>query len=221
MTYKNSGEIDNNSSDSIFGIAIRLSFSLRNQEDSSYALFFNTTFPKIRGKAEYEITIFPTNLKIQEKYRAMLNRVLFFTPDFSSIYEGTIYNILDKQDQLDIISNPGCDPYLYKNLILPDSAYLSRFIKLKKHKANWIVIENLREIELKDIQQYYVYGTNYSLADKMMEPAFPRIYYTNTEKHRFHEKRNFLFCPYCGHSLSEDFLYCPSCGSSLRIINNQ
>ena len=126
MTYKNSGEIDNNSSDSIFGIAIRLSFSLRNQEDSSYALFFNTTFPKIRGKAEYEITIFPTNLKIQEKYRAMLNRVLFFTPDFSSIYEGTIYNILDKQDQLDIISDPGCDR-AFRNVTSGDCVHVCVF----------------------------------------------------------------------------------------------
>jgi len=211
MKDKNPEEM-NNSGDLIFGIAIRLSFSLRNQKTSSYALFFKKT---LRRKTQYDITIFPTNLKIQGKYKALLNRVLFFTPDFSCIYEGEIYDILDKQEQTQIES----DQYLYKYLIKPYSSYFSRFVELDS--ANWIVIENLREIELKDIQQYYVYGTNYSLADKMMEPAFPRIYYTNTEKHRFHKKRNFSFCPYCGHSLSEDFLYCPSCGSSLRIINNQ
>ena len=183
MKDKNPEEM-NNSGDLIFGIAIRLSFSLRNQKTSSYALFFKKT---LRRKTQHDITIFPTNF----------------------------YDILDKQEQTQIES----DPYLYKYLIKPYSSYFSRFVELDS--ANWIVIENLREIGLKDIQQYYVYGTNYSLADKMMEPAFPRIYYTNTEKHRFHKKRNFSFCPYCGHSLSEDFLYCPSCGSSLRIINNQ
>lgn len=187
--------------DTIFGIAIRLSFSLRDRENSSYNYFFKKTLREFKGNE----AIFPTNLKIQAKYREFLNRVLFFTPDLSSIYEGDIYDICDADDEVLLVPHRKKIVQSFNNL------------ETKKTFKSWIVIEELKKVRIKDIQDYYVYGTAYSLADKMMEPAFPRIYYTNILEAKTNMSEYYSYCPYCGKAISENFLYCPYCGSSLRI----
>ena len=100
-------------------------------------------------------------------------------------------------------------------------ADMSAIIKSEKPGNNWIIIENLKEVSAGEIQDYYVFGTNYPLAYKLMEPAFPRTYYSDTENaSRQKDTKNpkYLYCPYCGKRiLSADFLYCPYCGSSLHI----
>ena len=100
-------------------------------------------------------------------------------------------------------------------------ADMSAIIKSEKPGNNWIIIENLKEVSAGEIQDYYVYGTNYPLAYKLMEPAFPRTYYSDTEnasRQKNTKNPKYLYCPYCGKRiLSADFLYCPYCGSSLHI----
>ena len=100
-------------------------------------------------------------------------------------------------------------------------ADMSAIIKSEKPGNNWFIIENLKEVGVKDIQHYYVYGTGYLLADKLMEPAFPRTYYSDTEnasRQKNTKNPKYSYCPYCGKRiLSADFLYCPYCGSSLHI----
>lgn len=206
--------------DLLFGIAIRLPFSLRNEESSSRTLFFTKTLPISEHEGSNRgMTVFPTNLKMQEKYKEHLNQVLFFTPDLSSLFEGDINDIIDDFDWEYVKGNSDLYPELYPKLYQRSKEVdLSVFTELKKSDCNWIIIENLKEIELKDIQHYYVYGTNYSLADKMQEPAFPRIYYTDTVTTARYKDSKYSFCPYCGKRLgSDDFIYCPYCGSSMRI----
>ena len=196
--------------ETIFGIAIRLPFSLRKKEESSYTLFFEKTLPKYRESSEQK-AFFPTNLNIQKKYREQLNRVMFFVPDFSSIYEGFIYDIYDTEND-----NDNLDFDLDHEIITFCESLPVKFM----YPRYWIIIEELKEIGLAEIQNYYVYKTNYSLADKMMEPDFPRIYYTNKIQNSINKKINMTFCPYCGKELlSENFNYCPYCGSSLRVSN--
>jgi len=195
--------------ETIFGIAIRLPFSLRKKEESSYTLFFEMTLPKYREGSERR-AYFPTNLNIQKKYRESLNRVMFFVTDLSSMYEGFIYDIYDTENDREI------DNDLYQEIITFSNSLPVKFIESRY----WIIIEGLKKIGLEEIQHYYVYRTNYSLADKIMEPDFPRIYYTNKTKISINKKINMTFCPYCGKKLpSENFNYCPYCGSSLRISN--
>lgn len=199
----------------IFGIAIRLPFSLRKKEESSYTLFFENTLPKYIERSKQK-AFFPTNLNIQKKYREQLDRVMFFTPDISSIYEGFIHDIYDSKEDDDFLDVDLCQEIVAFGESLP--------VKFKKSRY-WIIIEDLKKIGLKEIQQYYVYGTNYSLADKIMEPDFPRIYYTNKANVPIIPIDKIIrvgvaFCPYCGKKLlSENFNYCPYCGSSLRIDN--
>lgn len=200
--------------DEILGIAIRLPFSSRDQNNSLYNLFFKKTLQKGKqGEAWHDIAVFPTNLKIQSKYLENIDQILFFTPDLSSIYEGFVFAIYSNDSKESIKDGTGQD---LKKIIIQNSSFT-----MTENFKKWIIIKSLKKVELKDVQQYYVCGTNYSLADKLMEPFFPRVYYTDTAKTIPKKGSKYSFCPFCGMRLiSGDFNYCPCCGSSLRITNN-
>lgn len=197
--------------DTIFGIAIRLPFSYRDQKNSSYNDFFTKTLQKDSSKTE---TIFPTKLQIQTKYRNLLNRAMFFTPDLSSVYEGYILNIYGRDDFKE-------NPNLCLELAEINPSFSSKTKQGECFMYNWIVMTDLKEIMPKDMPEldYYVLNTNYPLFEKMREPDFPRIYFTNNKgDNRFVDLKYYSFCPYCGKKMpGESFFYCPYCGSSLRI----
>ena len=355
--------METNSKKQVMGIAIRLSFSPRNVKESARGIFLNITWPeREHGEFYRGTTVFPTSLKIQEKYQSRLNKVLFFTPDMASIYEGDILKIINndtwdeikhawknldvartiasdleliileveeictapqwhewrtdmadidrrlrriahklkkKKDELQEIernigSTPrhesaatvkedtgraikkiGCAerfidkarrnigfgnpsgfyaeeekadarvyireaveeingarkeiekekpdlyPDLYKRHEKGEKFISKEYYPFDGEEEKWIIIENLKKIKAEDLRCYYVYGTNYLLADKVKEPAFPRVYYSDAvvvTRHEDSEDQKYAYCPYCGKQLlSKDFLYCPYCGSSLRI----
>ena len=99
-------------------------------------------------------------------------------------------------------------------------ADMSSFTRVEYLSDAWIIIENLKKIKPDVLLRYYVYGTMYSLADKMREPAFPRTYYTNernSAQHKDSKNSKYKYCPWCGkYLLREDFIYCPYCGKSLH-----
>lgn len=194
------------SSGELFGIAIRLSFSLRDEERSSRTLFLTETLGRDNHSqdSKKDLKVFPTNLNIQKSYIGLLDEILFFTPDLSEIYRGKIFDLYSKKKKTDTeIEDTVFTKYVTDN---------STFTTSEEYK-NWFIIEDLKEIYIQDIQSYYVYGTNYSLADKLLERAFPRIYYSDTAQNLLSYN---TFCPYCGAKMgSNDFNYCPFCGSSL------
>ena len=98
-------------------------------------------------------------------------------------------------------------------------ADMSALTRAEYLNDTWIIIKNLKKLELEVVQRYYVYGTMYSLADKMREPAFPRTYYTDEKdsaQHKDSKNSKYKYCPSCGkYLLREDFIYCPYCGKFL------
>lgn len=98
-------------------------------------------------------------------------------------------------------------------------ADMSALTRAEYLNDTWIIIKNLKKLELEVVQRYYVYGTMYSLADKMREPAFPRTYYTDEKdsaQHKDSKNSKYKYCPWCGkYLLREDFIYCPYCGKFL------
>ena len=126
----------------ILGLAIRLSFSLRDRGNSSYAIFFEKTLSKYEVDSERageDISIFPTNLTIQENYREKIEQILFFTPDLSSIYEGEVFDIYSKDSFMSDDKDYTAD---FEALVVGNSPFM-----LSDDFKNWIAIANLREID--------------------------------------------------------------------------